>query len=116
MFIVGATQASHRKVLAFILVGVGLGLFFFGACSILWGFCILKKTLGYRLRSVVAKESKKYSNRLPVSCNWRLESKTVVRGRGRAAGMDVTLHVNHTSFILLKNCIIFFINLISDNY
>lgn len=93
MFILTPIKIPGFKPPELISAGCGFALFGFGIFCPIFGFCILNKILAYRLRPVVANESKKYADRLPASCIWQIESITVRRGYGRNSRPEVLLFI-----------------------
>jgi hypothetical protein len=55
-------------------ISVGIVFFVFGLTFFFIGCYIVQSQREVRMRQTIAEESMRYSSRLPVSCNWRLEN------------------------------------------
>ena len=73
---VSGAVASKSLIALFILIGVGIGLILLAVVFGIVLSCIISPKLSDRRQKAVAKESQKYSTRLPIPCSWRLNITT----------------------------------------
>ena len=76
----GLTAATTRRSGFSILIGVGMGVLFFGMIVFMVGCIIAQSRRVSRMRQAIANESAKYSSRSPTPCSWRLNTTRIYTG------------------------------------
>lgn len=93
----------HISTAAFvILLSVGIALICFGVTCFFLGHYIIFVNWTKRLKKAIAKESVKYSSRLPIPCTWRLDVSKDSIGPNAVGGDQAFYQVSFIYFLRLE--------------